>query len=95
MTRNEKKRVKKELKSKRILKKLHARVKMFVDDDGKITVYQRKGISDWYAVLSTYSVSKAIHRKHNAMIIALRDLGYRPALLEKRKKLAEKRKLKK
>ena len=69
----------------RILKKISERVK--IEKGKKYVVSQRKSSDDeWRTVYSTASLKKALHRKHNAMHIVIRDLGYLGRLLERMKK---------
>ena len=75
-------------KSLRILKKINDRIKI-VEEKGKYVVLQRKGSKssdEWIKISITHSFSKAINKKHNAIQIIIRDLGYRPRFLDRRKK---------
>jgi len=68
----------------RLLKKISQRVKLLKLNDRYIVRLCKDGV--WEDSYATKSIAKAIHRKHNAMLIAIRDLGYRPLLLERIKK---------
>jgi hypothetical protein len=73
----------------RIIKQLSKRVKFQkIIHDGKeqYRVFKKTNDGEWEQTLSTTKLSKAIHYKHNLWMIGIRDLGYRPFLIERRKK---------
>jgi hypothetical protein len=56
--------------------------------DGKVQyrVFTRNKENQWEQKLTTNNKAKAVVLKQNLWMLAIRDLGYRPFLTEKRKK---------
>jgi len=70
----------------RIYDKISDRVKLEKKGKKYIVSQISKKTGEWHQVYSTSSISKALHRKHNAMRMVIKDLGYLPLLLERIKK---------
>ena len=70
----------------KILKKVRKRVKLRKGIDKSWHVLRRKGWNDWFDVYSSVLYEKALRRKHQIMMIILKDLGYRNELIERRRK---------
>lgn len=76
----------------RIYKKICelVRIEEVKDEEGQVINYlvqsKRTKKDEWNTISETISLKKAIQKKHFQVLIAIRDLGYRPDFLAKRKK---------
>ena len=70
----------------RIYDKISDRVKLEKKGKKYVVSQKKRESNEWQLVYSTSSLTKALHRKHNAMRMVIKDLGYLPLLLERIRK---------
>jgi len=73
----------------KMLRKIALDVKFEVyEEDGKTKykVSQKNFKGEWICLLNTTRLARALHRKHNAYLHVIGNIGKRPWLLERRKK---------
>lgn len=74
----------------KIMRRIAERVK-FLKLKNKYIVRQKSNLDgEWNDIYSSNNITRALQRKHNAMLFVLRDFGYRPRLMERRKKRSKK-----
>ena len=68
----------------RLLRKISKRVR-FEHVGDKYDVHQKHN-DEWTLVLSSNRIHKALHRKHNAMLLSLNQMGLTGELMRRRRK---------